>query len=394
MNRDPLERAWPAAEPPPGFADRVLDRLQHAAPEPAPRARSRRGWPARPVRWLALPALLLVLGGLLLLWPAHPDRAGDVIAAEPRRVSIGERVVAQMSSGAHLRWVGDEVWQDRGEVSYDVVPGAPFRVATPYGSVVVLGTVFRVVVAERGAAEGEGMQKHWAMAGGAAASVGALLWVSVERGRVRLEQGGTELLLAAGQAGAIGADGIPHLESSAPHARAEVAAAGSDEPRRKSSREVADAVRRHAARRRAAAAEQQQRLGSGSRASGASPAAAAGAPSAATPEPPLSPQSERRKEYMQRVMREQYFPVARDCYQELLERQPTARGRVVLEFAIVGDGDAGVVDRVAQREDETTIEDAEFTLCMRESLYTAVFEAPPPGAKETTVVYPIELTPE
>ena len=97
---------------------------------------------------------------------------------------------------------------------------------------------------------------------------------------------------------------------------------------------------------------------------------------------------------IRRTVREQYIPVARECYDELLARQPTAGGQVTLEFAIVGDGDAGVVDRVALREDETTIDDPEFTLCMRESMYTAVFEPPPPGASETTVVYPLTLTPD
>ena len=96
------------------------------------------------------------------------------------------------------------------------------------------------------------------------------------------------------------------------------------------------------------------------------------------------------------MLREQYIPVARECYDELLARQPTASGKVVLEFAIVGDGDAGVVDRVALREGEgeTSFDDPEFTQCMRESMYTAVFEPPPPGAGETTVVYPVTLTPD
>jgi hypothetical protein len=66
----------------------------------------------------------------------------------------------------------------------------------------------------------------------------------------------------------------------------------------------------------------------------------------------------------------------------------------VLEFAVVGDGDAGVVDRVALRDDETTIDDPEFRLCMSESMYTAVFEPPPPGTSETTVVYPVTLSPD
>jgi hypothetical protein len=108
---------------------------------------------------------------------------------------------------------------------------------------------------------------------------------------------------------------------------------------------------------------------------------------------PTSEEAERRRDAIRSVVRKQYFPVARSCYEELLARQPEASGKVVLSFAIVGFGDAGVVDRV-ELEDETTLDDAEFALCMRESMYTSVFEAPPPGMDETTVVYPVVLHPE
>jgi hypothetical protein len=95
------------------------------------------------VRWLVLPAFALAFAGTMLLWPAGAAREGDVIAAEPRVVSIGERAVAEMSGGANLRWSGDdvqqEVQQDSGAVTYRVLPGAGFRVQTPYGSVAVLG---------------------------------------------------------------------------------------------------------------------------------------------------------------------------------------------------------------------------------------------------------------
>lgn len=64
----------------------------------------------------------------------------------------------------------------------------------------------------------------------------------------------------------------------------------------------------------------------------------------------------------------------------------------MLSFAIVGHEGEGVIDRV-ELQDGTTLDDPEFLLCMRESMYTAVFEAPPPGAYETTVVYPVELSP-
>src|SRR5436190_5176674 len=109
MNSIELERAWPAAEPPPGFPDRVLERLQQgsALHATAPRRASWLGWlTARRVRWLAPAAVVLALGGVLSSWPARLAREGDVIAAEPRVVSLGERAVAEMSSGTHIRWSG------------------------------------------------------------------------------------------------------------------------------------------------------------------------------------------------------------------------------------------------------------------------------------------------
>jgi hypothetical protein len=406
MTRIELERSWPAAEPPPGFSQRVVERLQRgsAVPEPAPRRARALGWlQARRARWLVLPAVALALATLVRLWPAGPAGVEEVIAGEPRVVSIGKRAVAEMSSGAHLRWSGDElpqeVQQDHGGVTYRVRPGAAFRVQTPHGDVTVLGTVLRVVVADRQQATGEPMKKRWTIAG-ASATLGALLWVSVEQGSVRLSNRENALVLRAGQAGSIGSDGVPRLEAAAPSTPADASRAAE----RARLRQVADAVRRHAARRRAAALAAQQAppqppesdppakppvelvLPNQEHRFGPYPSGA--------PAPPADPEEARRREYIRRTVREQYFPVARDCYQELLERQPNAGGKIVLEFAIVGNADAGVVDRVAIRDDEDTIEDPEFQLCMRESMYTAVFEPPPPGVEETTVVYPVTLMPE
>jgi hypothetical protein len=103
-------------------------------------------------------------------------------------------------------------------------------------------------------------------------------------------------------------------------------------------------------------------------------------------------EEERRRLYIRDAVREQYFPIARSCYQELLDRNPTASGKVVMSFAIVGDGEDGVVDQVGL-DDDTTMDDPEFALCMRESMYSTIFEPPPPGTDETTVVYPIVLEP-
>jgi hypothetical protein len=113
--------------------------------------------------------------------------------------------------------------------------------------------------------------------------------------------------------------------------------------------------------------------------------------------PPLGPEAEkesaeRRREFLQKAVREQYIPVAKSCYEELLTRLPKASGKVVLYFSIVGDEDTGgVVDHVETR-DGTSFDDPELLLCMRESMYSTLFD-PPPSGGETTVEYPLELSP-
>jgi hypothetical protein len=99
-----------------------------------------------------------------------------------------------------------------------------------------------------------------------------------------------------------------------------------------------------------------------------------------------------RREFLQKAVREQYIPVAKSCYEELLARSPNASGKVVLYFSIVGDEDTGgVVDHVETREG-TSFDDPEFLLCMRESMYSTLFD-PPPNGGQTTVEYPLELSP-
>ena len=81
MKNIELERAWPAPKAPPGFTDRVVERLQRAQTAVEPRApgpgQSRKLTPLRS-SWLALPILALVLGGVLLLWPFGVHRRATV----------------------------------------------------------------------------------------------------------------------------------------------------------------------------------------------------------------------------------------------------------------------------------------------------------------------------
>ena len=148
-------------------------------------------------------------------------------------------------------------------------------------------------------------------------------------------------------------------------------------------RERADGVRRRLAERRAEDA----------RSIPSSVNLGTTAPAGSVPVPALTPEEEqRRRDYVQRAVREQYIPIAKSCYEELLTRDAKAAGKVVISLTIVGDGEVGVVEHV-ELIDGTTLRDPEFTLCMRESMYTSLFEAPPPGTHETTVIYPLDLSP-
>lgn len=200
---------------------------------------------------------------------------------------------------------------------------------------------------------------------------------------------------------ALSADGRAHSEQqqgsdprsasahqNEPHARslgvAPALVAASTSPTvvaRRAQRDRADEIRRQLAERPVAAV--------------AAPGAA-GEPAVDSVTPTLSEaEKASRSAYMRRALQEQYVPVAKSCYEELLARQPRAQGKVVLAFSIVGDSDAdagGVVEE-AELRDDSTMDDPEFVQCMRESLYSTVFEPPPRGASKTTIVYPIELSP-
>lgn len=99
-------------------------------------------------------------------------------------------------------------------------------------------------------------------------------------------------------------------------------------------------------------------------------------------------------EYIQHVMREELFPLARQCYEQLLERQPDAGGRVTLSYSIVGDAQLGgyVDDASIDAGAPDAIQDPEMQTCMRESMNSISF-APPKTGGAVTVEYPIEFAP-
>jgi len=126
------------------------------------------------------------------------------------------------------------------------------------------------------------------------------------------------------------------------------------------------------------------------------PAADAGVPSPTRMPAPAATGNQADKalgQYVARVMREQFVPLAGSCYEELLSRHPEARGNVTLKFSIMGDDAAGGVVVDAALGKGAKLGDEQFAVCVEESLYSVVFEPPPTGHPTVTVEQSLELAP-
>ncbi len=98
--------------------------------------------------------------------------------------------------------------------------------------------------------------------------------------------------------------------------------------------------------------------------------------------------------YLRERIREDFVPMARQCYEQLLGRRPDASGRALTEFVIIGDERlGGVVDEVSVQPDDGGLADEGFATCLRESMYTVAFR-PPPGRGSLRVRYPFIFRPE
>jgi hypothetical protein len=97
-------------------------------------------------------------------------------------------------------------------------------------------------------------------------------------------------------------------------------------------------------------------------------------------------------EYIRDRVREDFFPLARECYEAALEREPELAGKLVLSFVIVGDDEVGGVVDSAELAEGSTLKDEELVTCMLESMLSVSFVAPSAGGS-VSVTYPFELSP-
>jgi hypothetical protein len=99
------------------------------------------------------------------------------------------------------------------------------------------------------------------------------------------------------------------------------------------------------------------------------------------------------RDYIRSRIRSDFVPLASQCYESLLATQPTARGKAVFSFTIVGDEDVGGIVEAAELIEGTTLTDPEFATCIRESLLSVTF-APPARGGWVTVTYPLDFSPD
>ncbi len=99
------------------------------------------------------------------------------------------------------------------------------------------------------------------------------------------------------------------------------------------------------------------------------------------------------REYIQARVREDFYPLARSCYEDALQKSPKLHGRFVIDFMIVGDAKVGGIVDQAKINEKSDIDDPEFATCVRESMLSMVF-APPENDGWVTVTYPILFSPD
>jgi len=219
--------AWDAEEPPADFAERVAraameERAKEtptAAPEtnegtraeappaPAPVIElSRATLKKRRATWAAASLVLGLAASALFHFATRPAAQGEITAETRTEIAIGDRAVAVLEPGAHVKWAGDTVDQSGGNVFYRVERGGAFRVHTSAGDVDVQGTCFRVDVdpSERSL---EMNRRDWKV-GGASALAATLLLVSVYEGKVAVSHAQERATLSAGDSASVTRDGL------------------------------------------------------------------------------------------------------------------------------------------------------------------------------------------
>jgi len=191
--------AWDAQDPPGDFAGRVVDRALHGA---------------RRRRAVRIGAGLVIVASMAAAVALHLEGRrghGDVRATARQEVRIGDRAIAVLEPGAHVKWDGDAIEQGGGDVFWRVEPGARFTVHTAAADVTVKGTCFHINVS----GVEDAMNKRDAVSGTLGAVMAATAFVGVYEGKVAVSHAGQSVDLAAGQSAQASAEGVERVGGTA-----------------------------------------------------------------------------------------------------------------------------------------------------------------------------------
>jgi hypothetical protein len=95
--------------------------------------------------------------------------------------------------------------------------------------------------------------------------------------------------------------------------------------------------------------------------------------------------------FVAQAIREDFVPMARECARDLARRKPGSHGTATVAFELLGDTKiGGVVNEAEVMKEGSTLRDADFETCMRESLYGVYFDPPPAGGR-ATLRFPVTL---
>ena len=363
-------QAWEVDDLPASFADDVLDAIDRGTPRddaqivtlpvssPVP---SRRGWA------IAVVGGALAAAAAVALWVAtRPDPVEDGATEVAAFTGVG---VADEDESATWRWLSTSersavAEQTAGRVRWDAERGVSLTVQTPAGRVVTSRAAFSLEVLQMS------KSKLPLIAGTAVAGTVAAV--------VYMHSGSAELSNAEGTAEVAAPRQAVMSDASAPHSMSESSVAPKvavqsvlGTPKPKIDWQAAKVGIEAALHRRHPEPT----------------------PPRAADDAPVERNDDGEsfgtlpKEYIRATVQEQVVPLVRECYENLLEREPELSGRMVLQFTIMGDESVGgIVDEMDFGVD-SEISDLDFRECVSETMMSTVFD-PPEGGGKVVVTYP------
>lgn len=98
-------------------------------------------------------------------------------------------------------------------------------------------------------------------------------------------------------------------------------------------------------------------------------------------------------DYLNEVMQHQYLPLFTNCREQLQAENPNVRGELVLDTSLSGASGVGGVVESAHVREGATLDNDEFVLCVQQSLYALVLDAPPEDNMSLPLTMRVHLTP-